>query len=279
MALIEHLGARSARAGSRGIFRGQLQARDGVRNSRLSRRRPKCSQPSCLEVRRNVASRRTIERVSRRARAAKSGSWVSTRADMENFSDALTLDANYVRRTDAEVSGKAVNILRSRPIEDAGCLGAFWRFSRLVRKSHNGRPGTTTESHAEKWPVGWLRKKAEWRDLSLREKSRMRFEILNFAVSAGTAAAWYRRHATAGNSRLGQNFRAATTRYLEVRASNAAALRFYERHNFQTVGRRSPYYTAPIEDALLLSAKLTISAGFTIRGVVRMSTVPSVLPL
>jgi ribosomal-protein-alanine acetyltransferase len=43
---------------------------------------------------------------------------------------------------------------------------------------------------------------------------------------------------------------------LEVRASNVAALRFYEHHNFQTVGRRSRYYNSPIEDALLLSAKL-----------------------
>jgi [ribosomal protein S18]-alanine N-acetyltransferase len=43
---------------------------------------------------------------------------------------------------------------------------------------------------------------------------------------------------------------------LEVRSSNSAALHFYERHNFQTVGRRSRYYNSPIEDALLLSAKL-----------------------
>ncbi|MGA7915623.1 MAG: GNAT family N-acetyltransferase [Candidatus Acidiferrales bacterium] len=43
---------------------------------------------------------------------------------------------------------------------------------------------------------------------------------------------------------------------LEVRASNLAALRFYECHKFEVVGRRPRYYTAPIEDALLLTAKL-----------------------
>jgi ribosomal-protein-alanine N-acetyltransferase len=43
---------------------------------------------------------------------------------------------------------------------------------------------------------------------------------------------------------------------LEVRESNLAAMHFYERHGFEAVGRRAKYYTAPIEDALLLTAKL-----------------------
>ena len=48
----------------------------------------------------------------------------------------------------------------------------------------------------------------------------------------------------------------ATQAILEVRASNLAALRFYERHKFEVVGRRPRYYTAPVEDALLLTATL-----------------------
>lgn len=80
-------------------------------------------------------------------------------------------------------------------------------------------------------------------------------EILNFAVSPGLrergigalllqeALAWAKAFE-------------ASHAILEVRASNVAALRFYEHHNFQTVGRRSRYYNSPIEDALLLSAKL-----------------------
>jgi [ribosomal protein S18]-alanine N-acetyltransferase len=43
---------------------------------------------------------------------------------------------------------------------------------------------------------------------------------------------------------------------LEVRASNFAALQFYERRGFQVVGRRPRYYVSPIEDALLLRADL-----------------------
>jgi ribosomal-protein-alanine N-acetyltransferase len=41
---------------------------------------------------------------------------------------------------------------------------------------------------------------------------------------------------------------------LEVRASNAAALALYHRHGFSAVGRRRAYYSAPVEDAMLLQA-------------------------
>jgi len=43
---------------------------------------------------------------------------------------------------------------------------------------------------------------------------------------------------------------------LEVRASNLAALQFYEQQGFRTTGRRPRYYTAPLEDALVLHLKL-----------------------
>jgi [ribosomal protein S18]-alanine N-acetyltransferase len=44
--------------------------------------------------------------------------------------------------------------------------------------------------------------------------------------------------------------------FLEVRASNSAAIRFYESFGFQTAGRRTNYYTSPKEDALQLSARI-----------------------
>ena len=40
---------------------------------------------------------------------------------------------------------------------------------------------------------------------------------------------------------------------LEVRPSNAPALRLYEKLGFQEVGRRKKYYREPTEDALLLT--------------------------
>lgn len=42
---------------------------------------------------------------------------------------------------------------------------------------------------------------------------------------------------------------------LEVRASNEAALRFYEALGFFEVGRRKLYYTDPIEDAVLMESR------------------------
>ena len=43
---------------------------------------------------------------------------------------------------------------------------------------------------------------------------------------------------------------------LEVRSSNAAALKLYGRMGFKRVGRRPDYYTNPVEDAVLLSKSL-----------------------
>ena len=42
---------------------------------------------------------------------------------------------------------------------------------------------------------------------------------------------------------------------LEVRASNAAAIRLYAKSGFAQAGVRKNYYTNPIEDALILSRK------------------------
>jgi len=44
--------------------------------------------------------------------------------------------------------------------------------------------------------------------------------------------------------------------FLEVRASNAAAIQFYERHSFRISGRRTRYYSSPVEDAVILVSEL-----------------------
>jgi ribosomal protein S18 acetylase RimI-like enzyme len=43
---------------------------------------------------------------------------------------------------------------------------------------------------------------------------------------------------------------------LEVRPSNLAALKLYERLGFREIGRRKGYYTDTREDALLMRASL-----------------------
>jgi ribosomal-protein-alanine N-acetyltransferase len=46
--------------------------------------------------------------------------------------------------------------------------------------------------------------------------------------------------------------RGATSTFLEVRESNAAARALYASRGFDSVGRRRNYYRRPVEDALVL---------------------------
>ena len=81
--------------------------------------------------------------------------------------------------------------------------------------------------------------------------------LLNLSI----AAAWQRQ---GHGGRLLQRRRAAARElgarliFLEVRPSNAAALRLYQRHGFQRVGLRREYYPAQAgrEDALIYSLPL-----------------------
>ncbi len=50
--------------------------------------------------------------------------------------------------------------------------------------------------------------------------------------------------------------RGARTIWLEVRASNVAAIRLYERHGFRPAGIRKNYYTRDREDAVVMSRSL-----------------------
>ena len=50
--------------------------------------------------------------------------------------------------------------------------------------------------------------------------------------------------------------RQAAEVFLEVRASNLAALALYGEYHFRPVGRRAEYYRRPVEDALILRRDL-----------------------
>lgn len=81
-------------------------------------------------------------------------------------------------------------------------------------------------------------------------------EILNLAVRPDA------RRAGIGHALIqfafawGKEFDAKRA-FLEVRASNLTALRFYKHHRFEETGRRLNYYTHPVEDALVLSAHIS----------------------
>ena len=53
---------------------------------------------------------------------------------------------------------------------------------------------------------------------------------------------------------------AATAAFLEVRAGNSLAQALYEKCGFRGVGRRRNYYSAPLEDALIMCAQLEQNA-------------------
>ncbi|ADW19279.1 ribosomal-protein-alanine acetyltransferase [Desulfobulbus propionicus DSM 2032] len=80
-------------------------------------------------------------------------------------------------------------------------------------------------------------------------------ELLHLVVDRG----WRRRGV--GEGLLAQGLfvlasQGCTTCFLEVRRSNASALRLYAKTGFCQVGQRKNYYSQPVEDALLLSRDL-----------------------
>jgi [ribosomal protein S18]-alanine N-acetyltransferase len=81
-------------------------------------------------------------------------------------------------------------------------------------------------------------------------------EILNLVV----APALRRRGLATGlTSTAFEGFRKRGARrvFLEVRASNLAAIRFYEKIGFAAAGRRAAYYESPREDALCMALILS----------------------
>jgi ribosomal-protein-alanine acetyltransferase len=103
--------------------------------------------------------------------------------------------------------------------------------------------------------AGWVAEEVGLAGFIVCRRVASDLEILNFAVRperrrCGIGAALLR-EALAWGSTF-----AAEKAFLEVRISNLAAIRFYERHKFEVTGRRSRYYSAPIEDALVLTAPL-----------------------
>jgi ribosomal-protein-alanine N-acetyltransferase len=129
-------------------------------------------------------------------------------------------------------------------IQEASPEIAQWSLWDFDRVAHGEMAGWVTESERGEI-TGFIVARHIAKDL----------EILNFAVRPAA------RRKGIGAALLGEALRwgsafSAGQAFLEVRASNLAALRFYEQHRFHVTGRRPRYYTAPIEDALLLSAQI-----------------------
>jgi len=122
---------------------------------------------------------------------------------------------------------------------------AQWTASDYARVARGEMAGWIAHEHEREAITGFLVARRIVGDL----------EILNFAVRPDA-----RRRGT-GTKLLRQSFAwgrsfGAASALLEVRAANLAALRFYEHHGFEVIDRRKQYYVAPIDDALVLRARL-----------------------
>jgi ribosomal-protein-alanine acetyltransferase len=80
-------------------------------------------------------------------------------------------------------------------------------------------------------------------------------EILNLVVEPGCRRRGVARMLLAEAVREGRDSGARSI-WLEVRASNGSAARFYEAMGFRVAGRRPKYYRDPDEDALVLTAAI-----------------------
>jgi ribosomal-protein-alanine N-acetyltransferase len=81
-------------------------------------------------------------------------------------------------------------------------------------------------------------------------------EILNLAVRPGARGGGIGHALIQFAFGWGKQFDAKSV-FLEVRASNLVALQFYKRHRFEETGRRPQYYSNPVEDALVLTARVS----------------------
>ena len=80
-------------------------------------------------------------------------------------------------------------------------------------------------------------------------------EILNFAVLPEHRREGFGRRLL--ERALRENRRQGATRaYLEVRASNSAAIEFYKANGFKMFGHRPSYHCDPVEDAVLMERDL-----------------------
>jgi [ribosomal protein S18]-alanine N-acetyltransferase len=105
--------------------------------------------------------------------------------------------------------------------------------------------------------AGWVcQREADILGFLVARPSGSDIEILNLAVQPDA------RRLGVGALLVGKAFEWGRAQHaeraiLEVRASNAAALAFYEGFDFRVAGRRPRYYASPAEDALLLVAPLS----------------------
>ena len=198
------------------------------------------------------------------ALAAAIGRLGHVRAQRGDVVDALTLDAHYVRRSDAELLSRgaseklpadpvAVRRAESRDLDAIVAIEAEARpwAARWPRESY-----LATAASGDTATFTWVAEHAgEVAAFLLVRYAGGEMEILNLAV-AGRA-----RRRGIGRALVRAALADAATRgiaraFLEVRESNAPAIALYGALAFTSAGRRPGYYREPDEDGLILARPL-----------------------
>ena len=184
----------------------------------------------------------------------------------KRLTDSLALDANYVRRTDAEVLWKDIPrspasaqskiphaTVRKFVPEDARAIQEITKRSPEAAQWSDESYSALRYQHHLAWvaelggTVGGF---------FLAHIVGNEAEILNLAVDPA------KRHAGIASALCTEalaDFRArgVASVFLEVRESNTAAIRFYEKQGFARTGVRPGYYRDPAESAVLMMRKLS----------------------
>jgi tRNA threonylcarbamoyladenosine biosynthesis protein TsaB len=190
-----------------------------------------------------------------------------TRALEGRLTDALGLDAEYLRRPDAEVfwkGGRAVgteigkthavkSVRRFRP-EDVDAVAAIGKEAPEAATWSKESYGKFAEEHGSLALV--LETNRRISGFLLGRRVGDQAEVLNLAVASRD------RRKGEGTALLVAAFvefalRSVRSVYLEVRESNTGAIAFYEKHGFAKTGLRRGYYREPAEGAVTMEKKLT----------------------
>lgn len=186
------------------------------------------------------------------------------------FTDPLALDANYVRRSDAEIFWKeprpvsvdrgaddAVRVSACRP-EDLAAVATILRLCPEAAPWSSVSLAEALQDEASRFLVAWCHQRIE--GFVTGRQVTDEGEILNLAVHPDA-----RRKGT-GHTLVRELLHAfarerVTQVFLEVRQSNSAAISFYRHLGFRQIATRSGYYRNPSEPALVLACPLSSAAG------------------
>lgn len=121
------------------------------------------------------------------------------------------------------------------------------------------------ECFSEPWPEDMIGRLREHFTVALEEETVAGYLVLSTVLDEGNidnvaVSPAYRRRGIADalveNAVARGRESGLAVLMLEVRASNIPAIRLYEKHGFEAVGRRKNYYTKPREDAILMTLVL-----------------------